>query len=277
MAEKIIPQDFYVYVHRKATTGEVFYVGKGKHDRAWVADGRSKHWAAIKKKHGIIVEIAQDGLQEWAAHDWECNLIALYGRKDLKNGMLINLTDGGEGSSGCAPSQAKRANLSKIMNSNEVKEKIRASVRAAHARPDVKQKHLQRMQSVETRSKLRNAALSAFQRPEVMERFLNGIKGRVISPEVKARMHAHKSTDEYAKKMSASIRAVYQNPDMVQKYRDAKGAKPVLCIELGLIFQTLTCAQTWLRKSNPRAERGPVRLCCTGKRNHAYGYTWRYA
>lgn len=33
--------DFYVYLHRKKTTKEVFYVGKGSGDRVWSRAGRS--------------------------------------------------------------------------------------------------------------------------------------------------------------------------------------------------------------------------------------------
>lgn len=58
------PSDFYVYLHRRATDGRVFYVGKGVSTRAWRKDKRNQHWKNIVKKHGYIVEIVQDGMQE---------------------------------------------------------------------------------------------------------------------------------------------------------------------------------------------------------------------
>ena len=91
MAESIV-KDFYVYLHRRATDGRVFYVGKGAGRRAWRQKGRSVFWGRIAKKYGFVVEIVQDGLQEWAAFELECNLIGYYGKE-----QLCNLTDGGEG------------------------------------------------------------------------------------------------------------------------------------------------------------------------------------
>jgi hypothetical protein len=86
---------FYVYLHRRAIDGRVFYVGKGAGRRAWATNGRSRYWRNIATRHGFTVEIAQAGMQEWWAFELECALIALYGRD-----TLCNLTDGGEGASG---------------------------------------------------------------------------------------------------------------------------------------------------------------------------------
>ena len=106
MSERIVPKDFYVYLHRKATTGEVFYVGKGYGKRAWSLR-RGLKWQSIVAKHGFVVEIAQFGLQEWAAFELEISLIAYYGRENL-----CNLTDGGEGMSGFKYSDEFKANVS---------------------------------------------------------------------------------------------------------------------------------------------------------------------
>lgn len=92
--------NFYVYLHRKKTTGEVFYVGKGRGRRAFDSKMRNRHWHFVANKHGFTVEFAQSGLQEWAAFEIESQLIALYGRLDLGLGSLVNYTDGGDGSSG---------------------------------------------------------------------------------------------------------------------------------------------------------------------------------
>lgn len=92
--------DYYVYLHRKKTTGEVFYVGKGCKGRAWTKHGRSIFWKRIVKKHGFLVEIVASGLREWYSFELEKELIAYHGRIDTKTGTLINFTDGGEGGSG---------------------------------------------------------------------------------------------------------------------------------------------------------------------------------
>lgn len=100
MFGKETPKDFYIYLHRKSTNNEIFYVGKGYKKRAWEKTRSNKHWKNTVKKYGYFVEIYQDGLQEWAAFELESELIALYGRKDLGYGSLVNLTNGGDGISG---------------------------------------------------------------------------------------------------------------------------------------------------------------------------------
>lgn len=89
--------DFYVYLHKKKTTGEVFYVGKGSGKRAWSVRGRSKFWKSIVSKYGVDIEVYADNLQEWYAFELEQDLISLYGRRDLGDGALVNLNDGGYG------------------------------------------------------------------------------------------------------------------------------------------------------------------------------------
>jgi hypothetical protein len=113
VSEIIVPRDYYVYTHRKETTGEIFYVGKGSGNRAWSLK-RSNHWKNINNKHGCLVDIVQDGLQEWAAFELEVDLISLHGRNDLGLGKLINLTNGGDGASGYIPSFETRKKIGKL-------------------------------------------------------------------------------------------------------------------------------------------------------------------
>jgi hypothetical protein len=107
----IVSNDYYVYAHRKATTGEVFYVGKGYGNRAGSKRYRNQHWQNVVKKHGFTVEILESGLQEWAAFEIEIAFIALFGRMDLGNGKLVNQSDGGEGASGAIRSLDTRKKL----------------------------------------------------------------------------------------------------------------------------------------------------------------------
>jgi hypothetical protein len=135
-ASRILPIDFYVYLHRKATTGEVFYVGKGIKDRAWTRTGRSNLWQRTAKKHGLIVEIVQDGLQDWAAMELEFYLIALYGRKDLSYGPLVNLCDGQIGVDGFLHDHQTKARIAngvaKIWQCQDYQSKVRQGLQAVY-------------------------------------------------------------------------------------------------------------------------------------------------
>lgn len=111
--------DFYVYIHRKSTTGAVFYVGKGKDTRAFDTFDRGTHWGRTAAKHGYYVEIVESGLQEWYAFELEVELIAYHGRYDLGHGPLVNKTDGGEGVAGLIHSDASRAKMSASHNGSK--------------------------------------------------------------------------------------------------------------------------------------------------------------
>ena len=49
--------NFYVYVHRTADTGRIFYVGKGTKNRAWTKGSRNLHWRNIVNKNGYHVKL----------------------------------------------------------------------------------------------------------------------------------------------------------------------------------------------------------------------------
>jgi hypothetical protein len=84
--------NFYVYVHKKASDGSIFYVGKGTGRRSHDFVRRSQHWKHIATKHGVMVEFVQSGITEYEALKIEVQTIAEIGREHL-----CNKTDGGEG------------------------------------------------------------------------------------------------------------------------------------------------------------------------------------
>lgn len=91
-----------VYLHRKATTGEVFYVGMGNSGRPYQKSKseRSKFWHRVVDKYGYNVEVIRTGLTRRQAYDIEMDLIELIGRRDKKKGTLVNLSNGGDGPNG---------------------------------------------------------------------------------------------------------------------------------------------------------------------------------
>ena len=86
---------YYVYVHRRASDGRPFYVGKGCGRRAFVKYGRGPYWQNIVRKHGYSVVIVKDGMSEVCASSLEKALIYVIG---LQN--LCNVSPGGDGMRG---------------------------------------------------------------------------------------------------------------------------------------------------------------------------------
>lgn len=110
----MLNSNYYTYRHIRPDTGEVFYIGKGTNMRAWRPYPRSKFWKSIVSKNGGIftVEIITHNLLSIDAELHERYLISLYGRRDLGNGSLCNLTDGGDGSPGKITSDETKKKMS---------------------------------------------------------------------------------------------------------------------------------------------------------------------
>lgn len=95
----------YLYRHIRLDKNEVFYIGigsdnKGKYKRANSKYERNRHWKFITDKIKYEVEIILDDLTWEEACEKEKEFIKLYGRKDLNEGTLVNMTDGGDGMTG---------------------------------------------------------------------------------------------------------------------------------------------------------------------------------
>lgn len=77
--------NFYVYVHKKLTTDEIFYVGKGKRYRCTSYHNRTKHWVNTALKHGIKIELYKYNLTSLEACEIEKKLISEIGLENLTN------------------------------------------------------------------------------------------------------------------------------------------------------------------------------------------------
>jgi predicted transcriptional regulator with HTH domain len=120
-----------VYIHRRKdiedTFLNVFYVGIGsKKTRAKSLEGRTSNWFNIVNKHGHNIEITHENICWEEACAIEKYLISFYGRKDLKKGKLVNLTDGGDGL--CNPSINTRIKLSKKQDKSKKRIKSRCVI-----------------------------------------------------------------------------------------------------------------------------------------------------
>lgn len=106
--------DFYVYAYLRKD-GTPYYIGKGKGNRAWSKNQNEKR--KLPKDESRIV-ILHSNLTEQRSFELECELILHYGRKDLGTGILINLTDGGEGLSGAVFSDEHKKGISEGRKKN---------------------------------------------------------------------------------------------------------------------------------------------------------------
>ena len=98
---------FYTYAYlRKDRTP--YYVGKGQEKRLY---RKCKGEVYPPKDKSRIIFLKQN-LTEEEAFKHEIYMIAILGRKDLGTGILRNLTDGGDGSSGVVRSEETRRKMS---------------------------------------------------------------------------------------------------------------------------------------------------------------------
>ena len=146
----------YIYRHIRLDKNEPFYIGIGtkmddfygyseEYKRALCNTRRSIFWNNIVNKTEYRVDIILDNLTWKEACEKEIELIKLYGRKDLGLGILVNLTDGGDGQTKRVWSKELRERQSKthkglntwtkgIKRSKETIEKARVSQKKTAAR-----------------------------------------------------------------------------------------------------------------------------------------------
>lgn len=235
---KQLHPDYYVYIHRKATDGKVFYVGKGTAGRAWQrGHKRNEHWNRIVEKHGFTVELVETGYENWYAQEREIELILFYG---LEN--LCNMTPGGEnGGAGRKWSDESRAKLS-------------ASKKGKPA-PWVAGKN------------------SPMHNPESLAKVVAARKGKSSTWIAGDKNPMH---DPKNKALHSALFKGKKRPDITGI--NHKNSKKVLCVETGVVFDCLVDASKWLRlNGKPLATQANISSACTGKMKTAYGYHWEHA
>lgn len=137
--------DYYVYLHRRASDGLPFYIGKGRRYRANDKNNRNKWWNKVFNKHGLIVEFMHTGLSE---DDSKLLEVMEINNKRALGWGLVNISLGGDGNHGWAPSEETRNKIS-------AKAKGRIPSEAARAKMSISQKG--RKHSELTKSKISEA------------------------------------------------------------------------------------------------------------------------
>ncbi|BAU39993.1 group I intron endonuclease [Ralstonia phage RSP15] len=121
--------EHYVYQLRREDSQEPYYIGKGKGKRAWEhiqghmlnTSQHNRNKAAKAKREGveILVEFLWTDLSDEEAQRREVWAIKMWGRKDLKEGPLTNMTDGGDGMSGRIMSEETKKKIGDANRGNK--------------------------------------------------------------------------------------------------------------------------------------------------------------
>lgn len=251
---------FYTYMHTRNDTGECFYVGKGKGNRAFVSAGRGSHWERIAAKHGHTTHILSKWKSEKDAFEHEKFLIQCF--RSLGK-SLINKTDGGEGVVGWSPSDEQKKLMSERMI--DVSSNQQWKIEKSNC-----------MKSLWEKSEFKKTLLEAQRISREKESYKQNLK-------------LAKSKQDYKEKLSAKTKAWMENPQnrmvtsnavkaaMKRPEVLAKLSKKVLCVDKNIEFDSLNSAVEWLKLNVfEKANRVTMSKALNGKKEQAYGLVWRF-
>ena len=196
---------FYVYQYIRED-GSPYYVGKGTGNRAYDDHGR----ISVPKDENRII-IVEENMLEQDALEKEKKLIAEYGRKDKGTGILLNLTDGGEGLSNPSDSTRKKMRDNNLSGITGMLGKQHSAITKQQMSDSAKKRGF----SEEHRKKISESLKGKKEDPEVGKRRgksiseakkgkSNGREGMKHSEETKAKISAQKGwkhTEETKQKM----------------------------------------------------------------------------
>jgi hypothetical protein len=211
--------NFYVYAHYKPDYN-IFYIGKGHGRRAWRTDNRGEFWNNTVRKHGgYHIVLLHEHLTEDEAFQKEKEEIEFWGRRK-DGGFLINLTDGGDGTSGYKFTKEQLAN-------------VKAAVQKLAQDPEWKAKNKtgaqKRAQDPEWRAKNKAAMQKRAQDPEWKAKNKAALQKRAQDPEwrakVKANMQKLVQDPAWRAKIKACAQKRAQDPEWRAKCKAAKAHK----------------------------------------------------
>jgi hypothetical protein len=193
--------DFYTYAFLREDRTP-YYIGKGTGKRIYSTNRRVK---PPKDKSRIIY--LKQNLTEAEAFRHEIYMIDVFGRKDLGTGILINMTDGGEGASGCIPSEETRKKIGEASKGNtnmlgkihSEETKIKMSEANKNPSEETRRKMSERQKgeknhnydktaSEETKRKLSDSSKGKTLSEETKKKISDSSKGKTHSEETKRKI-----------------------------------------------------------------------------------------
>ena len=218
----------YAYLREDKTP---YYIGKGKGNRAYK---KHRKGIGVPKDKSRIIFLKQN-LTEEEAFRHEIYMIAVFGRKDLRTGILHNLTDGGDGASGAIKSEKTRKKLSEANKgknnpnygkslSEETKRKM-SEVHKGKNNPNYG-----KSLSEETRRKMSEAQKGKICSEEHKRKNSEAHKGKTHSEETKKKLSeaniGKTLSEEHKRKMSEVQKGKIRSEEHKRKMSDVrKGRK----------------------------------------------------
>ena len=139
--------DYYVYAYLRKD-GTPYYIGKGKGRRA-LSPART----VPRPKDKNLIVFLETNLTEFGALTLERRYISWYGRINANTGILRNMTDGGDGTSGWIPTEESKLKMSKA------KRGIKTGPCLSKGHPGEFNPMFGKTHTVETKQKIRDARL----------------------------------------------------------------------------------------------------------------------
>ena len=231
------PGKFYVYVYLDPRPGkglQPIYVGKGTVD----LDRASYHWekrCVNPFLQNVLDKIRAAGLvpqitiaaymdDEEDAFAMERELIAKYGRRDIKTGSLCNLTDGGQGVAGLKYSEERLRKAREMFSTPEWKALMSKVASESWLSPKYREKTLNARRPHERdpsyRARLREAILKS-RTEQVRNKISVAMRTNWESDEYRAkqsvsRAEAHARPEEKRRKSAASKKMWTENHDKIR-------------------------------------------------------------
>lgn len=252
----------YVYKHVKTIDNTTFYIGIGndkQYQRAYSKDSRNKHWIHFTKKYDYYVEIIETNLSWNEACIKEKYWIKFFGRKDLNEGTLLNLTNGGDGTIG-------------LIHSTEHRQKNSFANKGKKKSPEHIQKMIGRKPSAETILKIKNTLTGKKRTEEERKKISEGLK-KFFSVN-KNPFFGKKHTEESKRKIGLSQIGHKRKMESIEKMIQ-KLNKPVNCYTKDGIyvnsFPSIKEAGLKLKINSSH-----IGMCCRNERKTSGGYIWRF-
>ena len=265
--------EFYVYHLIDPVNGMPFYVGKGKNNRMYeheisVLNGKIPHnnkllFYKIKKvlvnSKNIQYTKIKENIDEKESFLLEIQEIKKYGRKNNKTGILCNLTDGGEGTSGHQHDKKTRQKMS-----NKSKEKYRINIskqnfkiacKKNQGKRKLKPHHQKIIQLYKTMS------IKKVQKELNVD--FTTLKKYLIEYGLYIKNKNRRDSDKTKLKKSISNKG--------------KRSRPVIQLDLDEnIIKEWSCMSDACIHINKPNRQGDIQSCCNGKQHTAFGYKWKY-